>query len=74
MSLRSFRSQSMGMYNSVRGVGTIVGSIMGGLVAQYFGYLALFLTSSTFVLLSIALLMRINVNPMTEEERTSEVI
>lgn len=74
MSLRSFRSQSMGMYNSIRGVGTIVGSIMGGMVAQYFGYLTLFLASSTFVLLSIVLLMKINVNPITEEERTNDAI
>ncbi len=50
MSYRSFRSQSMGMYSSVRGVSTIFGSLFGGLVAQFFGYVALFLLSSLFII------------------------
>jgi len=68
MSLRQFRSQSMGMYNSVRGVATIVGSLMGGIVAQYFGYLTLFLASSSFVLISLILLLVIKVDKDPEEE------
>ena len=68
MSLRQFRSQSMGLYNSVRGVATIVGSLMGGMVAQYFGYLALFLVSSTFVLVSLTLLLVIKVDKDPEDE------
>ena len=62
MSLRRFRSQSMGLYNSVRGIATIVGSLMGGMVAQYFGYLSLFMISAVFVLVSIVLLMVIKVD------------
>jgi len=68
MSLRRFRSQSMGLYNSVRGVATIVGSLVGGVVAQYFGYLALFLVSSLFVLISLALLLAIKVDKDAEED------
>jgi MFS family permease len=68
MSLRQFRSQSMGLYNSVRGIATIVGSLLGGIVAQYFGYLSLFLVSSTFVLVSLVLLMVIKVDKDSEGE------
>ncbi|HIH76184.1 MAG TPA: MFS transporter [Methanomassiliicoccales archaeon] len=68
MSRRQFRSQSMGMYNSVRGIATIVGSLLGGVVAQYFGYLSLFLLSSAFVLVSIVLLMIIKVDKDPEGE------
>jgi MFS family permease len=68
MSLRQFRSRSMGMYNSVRGIATIVGSLLGGVVAQYFGYLSLFLVSSAFVLVSLVLLMVIKVDKDSEGE------
>lgn len=61
MSYRSFRSQSMGMYSSVRGVSTIIGSLFGGLVAQFFGYESLFLLSSLFIISAILLLLSTNV-------------
>lgn len=61
MSYRSFRSQSMGMYSSVRGVSTIFGSLFGGLVAQYFGYEVLFLLSSFFIVCAMLLLFTTNV-------------
>jgi predicted MFS family arabinose efflux permease len=62
MSHREFRSQSMGAYNSVRGVSTIVGSLLGGLVGQYFGYLVLFVMASAFVAVSFAMLMTTKVH------------
>jgi DHA1 family multidrug resistance protein-like MFS transporter len=70
MSYRSVRSQSMGMYSSVRGVSTIIGSLLGGLVAQYFGYVALFLLSSLFILLALLLLLYTNVEGEADDLRS----
>jgi MFS family permease len=67
MSYRSFRSQSMGMYSSVRGVSTIIGSLFGGLVAQYFGYVALFLLSSLLIISALLLLFSTNVEGEAED-------
>ncbi len=69
MSYRSFRSQSMGMYSSVRGVSTIVGSLFGGLVAQYFGYVALFAISSLFIICALLLLRSTNVEGEADDPR-----
>lgn len=57
----------MGMYSSVRGVSTIIGSLFGGLVAQYFGYEALFLISSLFIICAILLLLSTNVEGLMED-------
>ena len=67
MSYRSFRSQSLGMYSSVRGVSTIIGSLFGGLVAQYFGYEVLFLLSSLFIICALVLLFSTNVEGETDD-------
>ncbi len=67
MSYRSFRSQSMGMYSSVRGISTIIGSLFGGLVAQYFGYEALFLLSSLFIICALLLLFSTNVEGTADD-------
>lgn len=69
MSYRSFRSQSMGMYSSVRGVSTIFGSLFGGLVAQFFGYEALFLLSSLFIICAMILLFTTNVEGEADDNR-----
>jgi len=69
MSYRSFRSQSMGMYSSVRGVSTIIGSLFGGLVAQFFGYEALFLLSSLFIICAILLLFSTNMEGEGDDPR-----
>lgn len=66
MSMRAFRSQSMGMYNSMRGMATIIGSLLGGLVAQYFGYLSLFLMSSLFIAASLVVLAATNVEKVED--------
>ncbi|MCG7844701.1 MAG: MFS transporter [Methanomassiliicoccales archaeon] len=67
MSFRSFRSQSMGMYNSVRGISTIFGSILGGLVAQMFGYAALFAMTSIFIIAALSLLFTTDLEGEPEE-------
>jgi len=69
MAYRSFRSQSMGMYNSIRGISAIVGSLVGGLVAAYYGYLVLFIMSSVFILAALVLLMFTNVESKDEDVR-----
>ncbi len=74
MSYRSFRSQSMGMYSSVRGVSTIVGSLFGGLVAQYFGYVALFALSSLFIICALLLLRSTNVEGETDDLRSETAL
>lgn len=67
MSYLSFRSQSMGMYSSVRGIATIVGSLLGGLVAQFLGYEALFLMASIFITAALLLLSLTDVEKMPDE-------
>jgi MFS family permease len=67
MAFRSYRSQSMGMYSSVRGTATLVGSLLGGLVAQFLGYVPLFLLSSFFIVIAIAILSFTNVDEGSDE-------
>jgi len=67
MAFRSYRSQSMGMYSSVRGIATLVGSLLGGLVAQFLGYVPLFLLSSFFIVIAIAILSFTNVDEGSDE-------
>ncbi|MCG7844972.1 MAG: MFS transporter, partial [Methanomassiliicoccales archaeon] len=74
MAFRSFRSQSMGMYNSVRGISTIVGSILGGLVAQMLGYAALFTMTSVFIVAALILLFTTDVEGESEEPPTPQTV
>lgn len=74
MSYRNFRSQSMGMYNSVRGIATIIGSIVGGMVAQFFGYAALFLMASVFILAATALLYTTEVENEPDDTQQPEIL
>jgi len=67
MAKREFRSQSMGMYNSIRGISSIAGSLIGGLVAEFFGYLALFVLASVFILSAIVLLLNTEVEKEADE-------
>ncbi|MCX6650313.1 MAG: MFS transporter [Methanomassiliicoccales archaeon] len=67
MAKREYRSQSMGMYNSIRGISSIVGSLVGGLVAEFYGYLALFILSSIFIISAIALLFSTDVEKEADE-------
>jgi predicted MFS family arabinose efflux permease len=57
-----FRTESLGMYNAIMGIGTIVGSVVGGLVAQAMGYEVTFVLSSSFVLLAFVFLLALNLD------------
>jgi MFS family permease len=47
------RGQALGVYNAIIGVGWILGSLIGGYVAGWLGYLACFSLASFFVLLAL---------------------
>lgn len=51
-----------GAYNAVQGFGAIAGPIAGGLVCQFMGYTAGFLTASIFILLGVLVLIKLRVD------------
>ncbi len=66
---KGFRAESTGMYNAFIGVATICGALIGGLVAEYMGYLPVFLTSSIFLAAALVLLWKTRTDecPMDDE-------
>jgi MFS family permease len=74
MSFHDFRTQSLGMYNSVQGVAAIFGSVLGGFVAQYYGYQTEFLMSSGFILAGLILLLTTNVEQVPGDEDGPHII
>jgi MFS family permease len=54
------RAESTGMYNAMQGTATVAGALIGGFIAQYLGYEAVFFTSSIFLVAGLVLLARIN--------------
>jgi MFS family permease len=62
MSYCEFRTESLGMYCSIQGIASIVGSLLGGYLANYFGYLDTFLVASAFVVAALILLTVLNVD------------
>ena len=62
MSYCDFRTESLGMYCSIQGIASIVGSLLGGFLANYFGYLDTFLVASAFVIAALVLLTFLNVD------------
>ena len=61
MAYGDFRTESLGVYNSIIGIGAIAGSLIGGLVADAYGFLPTFLVASTFVASALLLLLALNV-------------
>ncbi len=74
MSYNHFRSQSMGMFSSVKGIASIAGSLIGGLVAHYFGYMVLFLLSSVFILSALVMLFSIDVEKDPDDSQQPEIV
>ncbi len=68
LSIKEFRAEGMGMYNAIQGLAAIAGSILGGVVAQFLGYLVTFLLASLFILAAILLLRRIDVETPAADE------
>jgi MFS family permease len=56
-----FRTESLGMYNAIQGIGTIIGSLLGGFVANYYGYLPTFIIASVFVGIALVALIFLDV-------------
>jgi len=67
MAFDEHRTESLGAYNSIQGIGAIVGSLIGGFVANSFGYLPTFLVASGFVVAAFLLLVGINVEKAPQE-------
>ena len=61
MSFCEFRTESLGMYNSIIGIGSIAGSLIGGIAAASFGYLDTFVVASGFVIAAALLLFYLDV-------------
>lgn len=69
MAFKEHRTESLGAYNSIQGIGSILGSLIGGFVADFFGYLPTFLVASAFVAAGLVLLSVINVERSEREEQ-----
>ena len=65
---QEFRAESTGVYNAMQGTATIAGALIGGFVAQAFGYQVVFLCASAFLIVGLSLLARIN----TEKEPSAQ--
>ncbi len=74
MSYHDFRTQSLGMYNSIQGVAAVFGSILGGFVAEYYGYQVEFLMSSGFVIAGLILLLSTNVEKVPSDNEGPHII
>jgi len=56
------QGEAFGAYNAVQGFGSIAGPVAGGLICQFFGYAAGFLSASVFILLGMAVLIKLRVD------------
>jgi MFS family permease len=61
------RAESSGIYNAMQGTATVVGALVGGFIAQYFGYWVVFLSASCFLVVGLLLLNRIDVGGQDED-------
>lgn len=68
ISYRDFRTESLGAYNAIMGIGAIIGSLIGGLVAETMGYQITFILASFLVLSALLLLLPLNLDKEPNEE------
>jgi MFS family permease len=55
------RAESTGMYNAMQGTANIAGALIGGFIALFLGYLAVFVVSSAFLIVGLLILTRIEI-------------
>jgi len=67
MAYKEFKAEGMGLYNSTQGLGSLLGSVVGGFVAQFFGFMVTFITASVFVIAAYLLLSMIDVRSSVSE-------
>jgi predicted MFS family arabinose efflux permease len=59
LSPRRGKGEAVGAYNSVMGMGMILGGLLGGLIASTAGYMAVAMTTGAFSAVAIILLLRV---------------
>jgi MFS family permease len=57
LSLAAMRGQALGVYNATAGLGNMVGAILGGYLADAFGFAAPFLSAAALLLLTLPILL-----------------
>ncbi|MCU0861477.1 MAG: MFS transporter [Methanomassiliicoccales archaeon] len=67
ISFKEFKTESLGAYNAIQGIGTIIGSLIGGFVAVSMGYEVTFIVASGFVLAALVMLIALNVDREPED-------
>ena len=60
LSPRRGKGEAVGAYNSVTGLGMIVGGLLGGVVASVAGYLAVALVTGAITLVAVVILLRVH--------------
>ena len=56
-----YRGQSLGLYNAVAGLGTIIAGVSSGLMAQHIGYAATFFTSTVLAAAAMTVVARLRI-------------
>ena len=74
ISYKDFRTESLGAYNAIMGIGTIVGSLVGGLVATSMGYEVTFLVASGFVVSALVLLLVLRVDKEPDDTTSPHAV
>ncbi|MDW5563908.1 MAG: MFS transporter [Methanomassiliicoccus sp.] len=64
--LKEHRAEATGLYSAVQGAANVAGALIGGQIAQYMGYSAVFGVSSMFLVVGLALLSVIKTDKVVE--------
>jgi len=72
----SAKGEAMGIYTGMNGFGSIAGALIGGMLAQTFGFKTVFFASSAFIIAGILLTasLRINLDNIQTEKQNNEKI
>ncbi len=67
--LSDFRAESSGMYNAIIGAGSVVGALIGGIIAESFGYLVVFIAASCMLIAGLSVLYFIKLDKTVAKEK-----